>query len=67
VDSENARRVGATFEAMLVAQVLKPLTKSCDMLGDYGSSALAMDIAQRDRNGFGALLARQLDASHAHR
>lgn len=64
MDSADARRIGATFEAMLVAQVIAPLTKSCNVLGEYGSSELAMAIARRDSVGFGALLAQQLDASH---
>ena len=67
VDSLDARRVGATFEAMLVQQVLAPLTKSCDILGDYGSSELANAIARRDADGFGALLARQLDSNNGAR
>lgn len=67
VDSTDAGRIGATFEAMLVQQIITPLTKSCDVLGDYGSTELATAIARRDAGGFGALLAQQLELGHEHR
>lgn len=61
VDSVAARRVGAAFEAMMFAQCLAPLSKTMDAVGDYGIDALARSVAERDSNGFGALIAARLE------
>lgn len=61
MDSTAAQRVAAGFESMLLKELLAPLARGNDALGDYGLGALARTLADRDANGFGALLARALE------
>lgn len=64
MDSAAARRVGMAFEAMLLTQVLRPLSHCEGAVESYGVEAAARAIAERDRAGFGAIIARRLaDAS----
>jgi hypothetical protein len=55
------RRVGATFEALLLEEMLKPMARGSDAFDGCGLAAMAQSIAERDSHGFGALLAAQLD------
>jgi hypothetical protein len=55
------QRVGAALESLLLEQMLKPMSAGDDALGDYGLSAVARVIAERDTHGFGALIAARLD------
>lgn len=61
MDSAAAHRAGAAFEAMLLKDVLAPLTRGTQGLGDFGANALAQTIAEHDANGFGALIAARLE------
>ncbi|MHB8145858.1 MAG: hypothetical protein ACYDGM_01180 [Vulcanimicrobiaceae bacterium] len=64
MDSVNARAAGRACEALLVAQMLAPMTKSWGELGSFGTQAIADAIAARDTCGFAALIARQLESLH---
>jgi hypothetical protein len=61
VDSA-AFRVGAAFEAMLLAPVLRPMLAGTDAVGEYGVDLFARDVAERDRHGFAAVVAAALGA-----
>jgi hypothetical protein len=61
VDSVTAQRVGETFEAMLLAPILRPMVAGLSMLGDYELDLLAGEIARHDGRGFAQLLARRLE------
>ncbi len=62
MDTSSAQRVGIAFETLLLSSVLKPLAAGFDnALGDYGTSVIAQSIAEHDRNGFGALIARSVE------
>ncbi len=60
MDSIAAHRVGVTFETLLLDTMLHPMAAGLDALGDAGIETLAQSIAQRDSNGFGALIAARL-------
>jgi hypothetical protein len=60
VDSASLSRVGATFEALILEQVLEPITQGNDAVGGYALMSVAQTIAERDSRGFGALLASRL-------
>jgi hypothetical protein len=60
VDSAAAARVGAAFEALLLARVLEPLAQGA-ALGSFGTTFLAQTVAERDVRGFGAAIALLLE------
>jgi len=64
VDSVSARAAGRACEALLAAQMLRPMTKSWGELGSFGTQAVADAIAASDTNGFAALIAQQLESPH---
>ncbi len=47
------------FETVLLVPMLRPLIAG-GFAGDYELTLLAQNIAERDRGGFAAVLARQL-------
>lgn len=49
------------LEAMLLAPVLRPVLAGADVLGEYGVDLFARSIAERDRDGFAALIASSLE------
>jgi hypothetical protein len=61
VDSATGFRVGAAFEAMLLAPVLRPILPAADAIGEYGLDLLAREIAAHDRDGFASVIADQLE------
>ncbi|MEO9171273.1 MAG: hypothetical protein ABI282_03110 [Candidatus Baltobacteraceae bacterium] len=61
MDYATARQVGEAFEAMLLKQCLGSLAHKSDVIGEYGIDAIARSIAQRDADGFGALLAARMN------
>ncbi len=54
------------METLLLEQVLQPLARGCDALGDYGIGVIAQHVAERDARRFGDLLSRQV-SGHAER
>ncbi len=64
MDNAAAGAVGRAYEAMLFAQMLAPMTESWGEFGSLGTQALADALAARDTGGFGAALARALEAGH---
>jgi hypothetical protein len=61
VDSVSAHKAGEVIEGMLLAPILRPLAAGGGLLGDYELDLLAGEIAGRDRSGFAALIAAQLE------
>jgi hypothetical protein len=61
VDKSAALEVGAAFEAMLLAPLLRPMVAGADAIGEYGLDLLARQVAAHDAGGFGALLAAQFE------
>lgn len=57
---------GIVMETLLLEQVLQPLARGCDALGDYGIGVIAQHVAERDARRFGDLLSRQV-SGHAER
>ncbi len=53
--------MGAAFEAMLLAPLLRPMVAGADAIGEYGLDLLARQVAAHDAGGFGALLAAQFE------
>lgn len=52
------------MEALLLQAILAPLASDVDVVGGYGTSLLAQELARGDAGGFGALLASRLE-THA--
>lgn len=63
MDSVVARRAGETIESLLLAPILRPMIAGLSVLGDYELDLLASELARRDVNGFGQLIARRLEAA----
>ncbi|HEY9085138.1 MAG TPA: hypothetical protein VIN40_04245 [Candidatus Tyrphobacter sp.] len=61
MDSAIARRAGAVFEALLLQQMLEPIARGEEALGEYGAACVAQSIARDDAHGFGAAIARVLE------
>ena len=61
MDSASATRAAVMIESVLLAPMLRPLIAGAGFAGDYELTLLAGEIAERDKAGFAAVLARQLD------
>ncbi len=64
MDSRVARLAGAQFEALLLERVLAPMQEAFGQAGDIAVAAYAQSIADRDADGFGALVAGALERRH---
>ncbi|HEY1654870.1 MAG TPA: hypothetical protein VGF86_07150 [Candidatus Tumulicola sp.] len=59
MDSAAAREIGRALETVLLAPILRPL--ATQPFGEFGSDALAREIADADSGGFAALVAATLE------
>lgn len=64
MDKLACERIGVQFEALLVSQMLAPMSRTFGQLGEMVIDAGARSVAQRDAHGFGDLIAQYLERQH---
>ena len=61
MDSFAALRVGTAFETLLLAPVLQTIFAEADVVGAYGVTLVAGELAAHDAHGFAAAVAGALE------
>ncbi|MDP9018394.1 MAG: hypothetical protein M3N19_08750 [Candidatus Eremiobacteraeota bacterium] len=64
MDRIDIRQVGWQFEALLLQQMLTPLSACLGQSGSFAIAPLAQSIAEHDAHGFGTILESVYKRTH---